>query len=244
MSIRIGLQLNTVRDYMKRNLQETMVKVAGCGYQGVEFAGFYRYSAGEVRSIMNALGIAAVGAHIEYDMLMEDTEKQFDFVKSIGMNRIIIPHLKNAEIQNDQVKKMLNRICDLAIDYQLEICYHNHSEEFEKLKDGYVLDVLVRSVPKIGIELDTYCADAAGVDLLVYMRRLGGRLKMLHIRDKNTAQQTENPNIGEGNMDIGGILQVGEEMNVPWAFVEMDETDGDQMICSSISRINLLKMGY
>lgn len=244
MSIRIGLQMTTVRDYMEKNLQETMVKVAGCGYQGVEFAGFYRYSPGEVKSIMSALGIAAVGAHIEYETLNREPEKQFEYVKSIGIPAIIIPHLRNEDIINEEVIKRLNELCDLAADYQLRLCYHNHNEEFEKVGGSMVLDVLIRSVPKMDIELDTFWADAAGVDPAVYMRRLGGRLKMLHIKDKDAAQQSENPNIGEGNMNIGGILQAGEEMKVPWAFVEMNQTDGDPMVCSSISRINLLKMGY
>lgn len=244
MSIRIGLQLFTVRDYMKRNLQETLVKVAGCGYQGVEFSSFYTYTSKEVKSIINALGISAAGAHIEYEDLITDTKKQFEYIKDIGIDQITIPFLSNEEILDDEVIDNLNKICDTAEEYEIKVCYHNHDKEFEKVEGEYVLDHLIRSVPKLNIEFDTFWADSAGIDIIPYMKHINNRLALLHLKDKNSMQLTENPNIGEGNMDISGILQTGEELQVPWAFVEMDRTGGDQMVCSSISRINLLKMGY
>src|SRR5260370_35553748 len=49
---RVGLQLYTVRDLMKKDFDGTIAKVAEIGYKEAEFAGYYDRSPQAVRAIL------------------------------------------------------------------------------------------------------------------------------------------------------------------------------------------------
>ena len=46
--------------------------VARMGYVGVEFAGYYGYSAQQLRSLLDEVGLVCCGTHIGLDTLQED----------------------------------------------------------------------------------------------------------------------------------------------------------------------------
>ena len=64
---KVGLQLYTVRDHLERDFEGTLRKVAELGYKGVEFAGFYGRTVGQVQQILQETGLVAEGAHKAYD---------------------------------------------------------------------------------------------------------------------------------------------------------------------------------
>ena len=49
---RVGLQLYTVRDLMKKDFEGTVAKVAQIGYKEVEFAGYFDKTPQAVRAIL------------------------------------------------------------------------------------------------------------------------------------------------------------------------------------------------
>ena len=60
-TIPIGLQLYSVRDDCARDLPDVLKAVADMGYVGVEFAGYYGYTAPELRALLDDNGLNAVG---------------------------------------------------------------------------------------------------------------------------------------------------------------------------------------
>ncbi|MEQ1353593.1 MAG: sugar phosphate isomerase/epimerase, partial [Candidatus Acidiferrum sp.] len=50
---RIGMQLYTVRDLMKSDFEGTLAKVAGIGYNEVEFAGYFDHAPKDIRAILD-----------------------------------------------------------------------------------------------------------------------------------------------------------------------------------------------
>ena len=51
----ISLQLWSVQDACQENFEEVLTKVKEYGYDGVEFAGYYDYSAEELKKILAEL---------------------------------------------------------------------------------------------------------------------------------------------------------------------------------------------
>src|SRR5882757_7115721 len=49
---KVGVQLYTVRDDMKRDFEGTIAKVASIGYKEVEFAGYFDHTPQQVRAIL------------------------------------------------------------------------------------------------------------------------------------------------------------------------------------------------
>src|ERR1051326_8438031 len=56
---RIGLQLYTVRDEMKKDVEGTLAGVAEAGYGEVEFAGYFGKSPAEIRAMLDHHGLTA-----------------------------------------------------------------------------------------------------------------------------------------------------------------------------------------
>ena len=87
-----GLQLYSVRDAMKADLPKTIEKVAKMGYSAVEFAGFFNYSAKDIKKILDDNGLKVFGTHTGLDDL---TDKKIgatiEYMKEIGNENIVIP---------------------------------------------------------------------------------------------------------------------------------------------------------
>ena len=75
---RIGLQLYTLRKEMTNDFEGTLERVAELGYKEMEFAGYYGRSAGEVRDLLDRLGLSSPASHISLDLIRNDLNKQID----------------------------------------------------------------------------------------------------------------------------------------------------------------------
>ncbi|MBN2088875.1 sugar phosphate isomerase/epimerase, partial [candidate division KSB1 bacterium] len=90
--IPVGLQLYSVRKECEKDLPGTIAAVARMGYQGVEFAGYYNYTAEELRKMLDDNGLKCCGTHIGLDTLMgENFEATVEFNKVLGNKYLIVP---------------------------------------------------------------------------------------------------------------------------------------------------------
>ncbi len=80
---RVGLQLYTVRDLMKKDFEGTIAKVAQIGYKEVEFAGYYDRSPQDVRAILEKDGLTSPSTHVGYD-IVEKKWSEFEPSEALG----------------------------------------------------------------------------------------------------------------------------------------------------------------
>jgi sugar phosphate isomerase/epimerase len=100
-----------------------------------------------------------------------------------------------------------------------------------------LLDDLLAKVSSgcIEVELDVFWAAYGGADPVALLRRLGGRVTMLHLKDISPGAgaprpfnpDADNPPLGTGRIDMPEVLRVAREQGVRWYILE-DET-GDAM---------------
>ena len=90
--IPIAVQLFSVRHACKENFAGTLAAVAKMGYDGVEFAGYYDTPAGELRKMLDDLGLRAAGTHIQLATMEGDelarTERLGDIVVSTQLQAV------------------------------------------------------------------------------------------------------------------------------------------------------------
>ncbi|MGC9361188.1 MAG: sugar phosphate isomerase/epimerase family protein, partial [Anaerolineae bacterium] len=92
--IPIALQLYSVREACAEDLPGTLKAVADMGYDGVDFAGYYGYSAQELRSMLDDLGLEIAGTHIRIDALLgQQLEATVAFEQQLGNKFLIVPGL-------------------------------------------------------------------------------------------------------------------------------------------------------
>ncbi len=231
MAKRIALQLYTVRDQAAKDYEGVIREVAKMGYTAVETAGFPGSTAHAAAKLFNELGLTVTSAHVPLP-LGEKKQEVLEMMEALGK-----PMLVCTQIGRDDVKSMesLKRLCDrlnegyqVARDNQIAFGIHNHWWEFGELDGRLVhhimLDLLV---PEITFELDTYWIQVAGRDPVEYIKALGSRVPLLHIKDGPATHNAPMTAVGDGVVDIKGILDAA----VPdvWQIVEMDSCATDVM---------------
>ena len=93
-NIPIALQLYSVRRDCGKDLDATVAAVGKMGYEGVEFAGYYKYGkdAKGLRKLLDDNGLKCAGTHTRIDTLLGDNLKRtIEFHKILGNRFLIVP---------------------------------------------------------------------------------------------------------------------------------------------------------
>jgi sugar phosphate isomerase/epimerase len=180
----------------------------------------------------------------------------------IGMLPIKLMGSKEKALEFAQkAEAMAERLAEHGI----ELYYHNHHVEFQKFDGKYLLDLIKESTTKLGFELDVHWIQRGGENPVEYIKGFKGRMTLLHLKDYRIGQMdlsflesgdrskfgqafsdvVQFAEIGEGNLDMKGIIEAGVEGGSEYFLIEQDNQYGrDPFESLKISGDNLRKMGY
>ncbi len=185
----IGYQVYSAREEASKDLLNTLKQLKALGYDGVEFAGFYGHTAEEVKTMLDEVGLAAFSDHVPFAAIEKDMFGVISDHLTIGCKYIAVPFLDEehrpgqpgfADVIRTIVK--FGRLCREA---GIQLLYHNHDFEFEKISGMYALDFLYAAVdPEIlKTEIDTCWVKYSGEDPADYVRKYAGRAPIVHMKD-------------------------------------------------------------
>jgi len=240
----------TLRDACSEDFIGTVKAVAEIGYHGVEFAGTYGLSAKELNTLLNDLGLGCAGTHISIDALENDFDKTVDFYKTVGTSFLTIPGLPGNFTESADAWK---RTADLLTvtgrklkEQGFQLSYHNHSHEFKQFDGQYGLDILYENSDSDALhaQIDTYWVQHGGEDPADYMKKLGKRLSVVHLKDMADDDDKSFAEIGNGILDWKRIFEVAEDAGTKWYSVEQDTCPGLPLdsVCTSFQ--NMKEMGH
>ena len=258
----VGLQLWTVRDRCARDFAGTMEAVAALGYAGVEHVDSLRYGGlpvADVRRRCDALGLAAVGLHVELDVLEDELDRVLEDGAELGTERIVCSWTR-AERRTgaDAYRRMaasLERIGERSRAAGRRLLYHHHDFELAPLGagDGNGLEILRDGTTPdlVGFELDVYWLAVAGHDPVEHLRAAGARAPLVHLKDVAAEPEAafphgdgladRNAEVGTGILDMRAILAASAE-TAEWYLVEQDFCRADPLESARISLQNLRAM--
>ncbi len=250
MAIPVALQMYTLRDQASADFRGALADVARIGYAGVELAGTGGLTAPEMAKVLSDLGLKCAGSHEGMDRLESDFNAVVDFQEEIGNSFVVIPWLaeerrKGAAGWIETAGKM-TEIGHMLAEEGLQLCYHNHSFEFEKFDGQYGLDLLyANSCPDaVQAELDTYWVKHGGEDPIEYINRYAGRAPLIHIKDMAAGEDRAFAEIGEGILDMPGIFEAAKKAGSAWMIVEQDTCKRPPIESVKLSFDNIKKMGF
>jgi sugar phosphate isomerase/epimerase len=231
---KIGVQLYTVRNDLKKDFEGTLAKVAKVGYKEVEFAGYLadlhnlNPAPKRVREILDADGLAAPSAHVPYSTLSaENWPKVLEASKVLGHSYIVNPSVDREVLkQSDGWKRAaetFNRVGEESQKAGIQFAYHNHVEEFKAVDGRLPYDILLSEAdPKlVKMEMDLGWAHEAGVDPIAYFEKYPGRFPLVHVKDfDKNGMMTE---VGSGVVDWKSIFAKSDVAGIKHYFVEHDE---------------------
>lgn len=243
----IGVQLYTVRDFMQRDVENTLRQVAGIGYREVEFAGLFDKEPSKVRGMIDKLGLKSPSSHIPLDRLTKNIQGVVDEVQALGNQYVVCPWI-DAALRTDadswrRIAASLNRAGESLQRVGLQLAYHNHDFEFQALPSkeiGYDI-LLAECDPKIvKMEMDLYWITKAGRDPLTYFAKWSGRFPLVHVKDM--AGNGTITNVGKGHIDWPKIFAKRREAGIEHFFVENDDAksiDDIRVSYEYLSRLGL-----
>ncbi|OMH32369.1 sugar phosphate isomerase/epimerase [Tersicoccus sp. Bi-70] len=240
--MRYALQLYTVRDALTADLPGTIARVAEIGYTAVEPYNFVA-TADELEAAFKEHGLTAPSGHAP--LLSADQEEIFAAAKQLGIETVIDPHVDRARWQSAEdiaaTAQALNAAAEAGAKHGIRVGYHNHEFELQSRIDGRSgLEVLAEHLDDaVVLEVDTYWAAVGGEDPVELLRRLGDRVRFVHIKDGPlTTEDKDQVAVGSGKMPIRDVLAAGS--SVETAVVELDDFTGDifTAVADSLTYLN------
>src|SRR5437868_14902366 len=96
---RVGIQLYTLRDDARRDLEGTLVNIAQTGYKDVELLASmnnFGMPPARLRAILDRNGLVAPSTHVETG-IFNDLDRQIDAAKILGHQYLIVASLPDAD---------------------------------------------------------------------------------------------------------------------------------------------------
>jgi sugar phosphate isomerase/epimerase len=226
--IPIALQLYSVREDCQKDLPGTLASVAGMGYEGVDFAGYYGYEAKELRAMLDDLGLRAAGCHTGLSTLMGDElARTVAFNQILGNRYLVVPGLaeeyRNSRDAWQRTADLFNEIAAQLEPEGMFTGYHNHHIEFTPYEDGLTpWDIVYGNTQdRVVMQIDVGNALHGGGDPLACLQRYPGRALTVHL--KEYAADKDQVILGEGDVDWSRIFEeVESQGKTEWYIVEQE----------------------
>jgi sugar phosphate isomerase/epimerase len=224
---RIGIQLYTVRRPATTDLAGVLAQLAKIGYKEIEFAGFYKHPAAEVRDMLAQNGLKAPSAHIAIEQIETNAAQTFDDAHTVGLEWITAPSLPRGkrETADDwkRVAEQFNAAGKASKAAGFRFAFHNHNDIVRKTGDVLPIEILMAETDPslVSYEMDIYWATSGGADPLGLLAKYPGRFRMFHVKDGNPpyndASQTD---VGQGAIDFKPIF--AKATGIEHYFIESD----------------------
>ncbi len=225
--IPIALQLYSVREDAARDLQGVLAAVAGMGYEGVEFAGYYGHDARTIRGWLDAYGLKVAGAHVGIETLLGDELlRTVEFHQTLGNTTLVVPGLaeqwRNSRAAWLKTAETLNAVAVALKPYGMRTGYHNHHIEFAPMEGELPWDTLFgNTTDDVIMQFDTGNALHGGAQAAPFLRRYPGRAKTVHLKEYSAANASAL--IGEGDVPWTEIFELCETIGgTEWYIVEQE----------------------
>jgi len=231
---RVGLQLYSLRDDARRDLEGTLADIASIGYKDVELLGSmnnFGMPPARLREILDRNGLRAPSTHVSADAL-SDLQRQITDAKILGHKYLVVaslPIVKPAKL--DDYRRWADRLNGagrIARERGIWIGFHNHADDFVKIDGQVAYDVLVERIDPdvVRLQLDTGNAAMAGHDPMEYMDRFGDRYWLFHIKDVPQLGAKFDTELGQGVIKWRPLLDSIAGIDEKEVFVEQETYPG------------------
>ena len=209
-------------------------------------------TASQARDLMKELGVTAVGGHFSRNLVNRrgDLPHYLDYQAKAGLKAIGLAFGESSDLDScKRNARHYNWIGEECKKRGLQFYYHNHNHEFKLLDGKWLLDWLMEECDPdlVRLELDTFWVLRSGNDPKKVIDHFGSRILFLH--QKDLAKEAEDrvvlpeadpatggqcpaedfTEVGDGLMDIQGIIDRGNANGVPYIILEQDHSQRGEM---------------
>ena len=232
---KLGAQLYTIRGALtdEAAVAAAFARLKAIGYDEIQTAGFCGLPVKTFARLASDAGLTICGTLCDFDAMIADVDRTLAEHELLGTKNIGVSIMPGAYQRSEAgVEDFIEKACRFAEAIGKHGCkfnYHNHDFEFRKFGGKRVIDRMVEQFDPacISFVLDTYWVQRAGGDVIDWMKKLAGRIDILHMKDMAMAEQPYFTEIGNGNINFDGIVRTAAEIGVLHYVVEQDVCPGD-----------------
>ena len=205
MSLQLGLQLFTVRNYLRDDLEAGLKRFGDMGFKNVEFPSYdpealsgekpriRNVTSQEMNEMMERLGMHMISFSVPVPNYVPET-LDCNFNWDAAAKYAMEIHCAGPSVSmmffkdRDEVLRFAdycNHVAKICKSYGVKFIYHNHFQEFQKFDGEHVLDIFLANTDPdwVKIELDTFWVKRGGVDPVAYLDKIKDRCILIHQKD-------------------------------------------------------------
>lgn len=233
----LGFQVWTIKDQLINDFAGTLKSMADLGYQTVEmcsppgyessgFGPLMKMSAKEMKNIVEDAGLVLESTHYGMGELRDNLSERMAWAVESGQQQMICSSfwLPKDATMSDWHKAIdeLNEIGAKTKNEGLQLGYHNHHMEFEKIDGDLIYDELMDRFDPDLVKMQFQVAVISiGYKAAHYFNKYPGRFISAHLADWSATKEKQVP-IGQGIVDWKELLDAADKCGVKNYFVEMD----------------------
>ena len=245
----------------KNDIQNILNRVKKTGYEGIEMGTPEGFTHEEYRVAADNAGLTVLTAgKLSYPELKSGNfSAKINECRVLGASNVMVSNVDNLALGNpDELKEFircLNTAGKALSENGLRLSYHNHAIDFTKINNKTIFDhILENTNPSwVFIEPDTYWIQAGGGHVISWLKKLKGRVFIVHFKDYAIDQYSDHTflecthrlfaEVGEGNLNWPGIISECIDQKIEWCAVEQDITQRPAFESIAVSYSNLSAFG-
>jgi sugar phosphate isomerase/epimerase len=255
----IGLQLYSLRHlFEKGDIAGTLAMVRRWGFTDVEAAGTYKLSASDFAAQVKKAGLRIASTGADFAALEKDVAAIIRDAKQLGAEQVMcawIPHKgRFARADVEKAIPVFMKTGRALRDAGLRFLYHVHGYEFQEESDGTLFDALARGTEAgvVDFQMDVFWVVRGGGNPVELFAKYPGRFPSTHLKDiqKGTtlcdhtgdAPDDTSVALGDGMVDIPGILRAANKSAVKNHFIEDEHPASEKQIPRSLEYLASLRL--
>ncbi|MGC9342782.1 MAG: sugar phosphate isomerase/epimerase family protein, partial [Bacteroidales bacterium] len=219
--------------------KEVLRKTTEMGYTEIETGSYLGESAESYLSFLKEIGLKAIAGGTRLFEDKDELNRSLDKLNALELKYVVIywPWLVGAPFSLEDCKRsseLLNSIGEVCNSRGLQLCWHNHDNEFKEMEEGMPFDYLMENTDKelVKCELDVYWVKKGGADPVEVLKEYSGRYPILHIKDMAPGSEQDFACVGDGIVNFPDIFAEAFDQGIEHFFVERDKVV-DGMACLS-----------
>lgn len=230
----LGAQLYSVRQLTQNlaDLKAVLKRVAAIGYRAIQISAFGPIDPKDVAAVVEDNGLTVAATHMAWQRFLNDRDGVIRDHKLWKCEHPAIGILPKEYNNLEGLKRFVRELKPVLDDLEkegLDFSYHNHSHELARYEGKTWLQRLLdEGDPRMKWELDIYWIQHGGGDPAVWLRKVAGRIPLLHLKDMAVTPEREQrfAAVGEGNMNFDPIMREARAAGVRWYLIEQDQSYG------------------
>ena len=234
----IGFQSWIVRKSIEQDFPGTLKKMAGLGYNSIEmcspqgyakmgFGPLAKLTASELRVILKDEGFSCISCHYGFSELKEHASERIAYAKELGLEQMVISSFglpKEAKLSDwKAAANESNKIAEECKKAGIQMGFHNHNNEFEKLEGQLIYDELLKEFDPDLVKMQFQLwVISIGYKAADYFKKYPGRFISVHLYDWSGKGEERVP-LGQGKVDWKEFFDAAKVGGVKNYFVEMEE---------------------